>query len=54
VEPERLGGERDNLGVEVQQHRDVALDPRLVGDVLAGGRRPPQPWEGPLAFVGRE
>jgi hypothetical protein len=24
-QPERLGGEANNLGVEVEQHRDVAL-----------------------------
>src|SRR5437773_5573265 len=41
-QPERLGGEPHDLGIEVQLHRDVAFQLRLIADMLAGRRRPPE------------
>ena len=42
-QPERLRGERHHLRIEVEHHHVVALQPRLVPDMPACRRRPPQP-----------
>jgi hypothetical protein len=47
-EPERLGGEGNDVLVEVHHHQHVALDPRLVANVIASRGRPPPAWEVPL------
>jgi hypothetical protein len=53
-QPEWLGGEPHDLRVEVQQHHDVAFQPRLIADMLAGRRRPPETRVVPLSLERRE
>jgi hypothetical protein len=53
-QPERLRGECDNRRVEVEHHYVLAFQPGLETHMLAGGGGPPDAWEVPLAFTGRE
>src|SRR5260370_13941277 len=48
---ERLRGHPAHITVEVQQHRVIALQPRLEPDVPPRRRKPPQTREMPLPPV---
>jgi hypothetical protein len=47
-QPKRLHGKPNHTGIEVQQHRLVAFQPRLISNVPTRRRRPPQAWRVPL------
>jgi hypothetical protein len=53
-QPERLRGDTDNVGIEVQRHHVIAFQPRLVTHMTADRRRPPPARQMSLSPIGHE